>query len=45
MAFFEERAPKKGRNGLDGQEFLVGDMKNKGTKYLDLSGEPSGAET
>ena len=26
MAFLEERAPKKGRNDLKGQAFLVGEM-------------------
>ena len=26
MAFLEERAPKKGRNDLEGQGFLVGEM-------------------
>ena len=43
--FLEERAPKKGRNDLERQEFLVDEMGSKGTKSLDFLGEASGAET
>ena len=46
MAFFGGKGTKKkGRNNLEGQGFLVGEMVSKGTRKLDLSGEASGAET
>jgi hypothetical protein len=36
---------KKGRNDLEAQEFLIGEMQSKGTIKVDLLGEASGAET
>ena len=46
MAVFGGKGTKKkGRNDLEGQGFLVGEMQSKGTRSLDLLGEASGAET
>ena len=46
MAFFGGKGTKKkGRNDLERQGVLVGEMQFKGTRKLDLLGEASGAET
>ena len=46
MAFFGGKGTKKkGRNDLEGQVFLIGEMRSKGTRKMDLLGEASGAET
>ena len=46
MAFFGGKGTKKkGRNDLERQGVLVGEMQFKGTRKLDLLGEASGAAT